>query len=232
MIASLDDDPTNLSDELVRRHHDLARSIAARYRGKGVAHEDLEQVALMALLKAIQRFQPERGELRAYAAATISGEMKKMLRDHAWSVRVSRSLQETSLLAARTSEELSQRLGRTPEPGEVAEVIGVSSESVTEALDARSAFRSRSIDEPTRDDGSVTLIDRLGEFDDRMTTAESRVILGDAIDNLPERQRRILALRFQDDLTQSEIGEIVGISQMHVSRLLTRALESLRASLD
>ena len=231
LLARIDEDRAAFSDELIRRHTDLALSIAARYRGKGIGQDDLEQVALMGLLRAIQRFEAERGDLRPYAAATISGEMKKLLRDRAWSVRVSRSVQENSLTAAKTAEHLAQELGRRPEASEIAENLDMSTAEVEEALQARKAYRSRSIEEESPSTG-VSLLAKLGAIDERMDDVENRVILEGALAILPERQRRILHLRFGDDMTQSEIGEVMGMSQMHVSRLLARSLATLKSHLD
>lgn len=231
LLSRIDEDRAAFSDELVRRHSDLALSIAARYRGKGIGQDDLEQVALMGLLRAIQRFEAERGELRPYAAATISGEMKKLLRDRAWSVRVARSIQERSLTVAKTVEHLAQELGRRPEPGEIAKNLDMSVAEVEEALQARKAYRSRSIEEESPSTG-VSVLSKLGAIDERMDDVENRVILENALAVLPERQQRILHLRFGEDMSQSEIGEIMGISQMHVSRLLARSLATLKSHLD
>ena len=231
LLDRMEEDPAAFSDELVRRHTDLAVSIAARYRGKGISQEDLEQVALMGLLRAIQRFEADRGELRPYAAATISGEMKKLLRDRAWSVRVARSIQETSLTAAKTAEHLAQELGRRPEPGEIAESLGIPVAEVEEALQARKAYRSRSIEEESPSTG-VSLLDKLGAIDDRIDDVENRVLLEEAFSVLPERQQEVLQLRFGEDMTQSEIAEVMGMSQMHVSRLLARSMATLKSHLD
>lgn len=230
LFELMDDDPAAYSDELVRRHGDLASSISRRYRGKGVDEEDLLQVAHMALLKAIQRYDPSIGSIRPYAAATISGELKRLLRDRGWSVRVPRSLQERSLEVAKASEKLAQRLNRPPEPQELADRLDMSEEEVLEALDARQAYVSSSMDKPAEGTG-VTLLDRLEDDDLRLLMADDRVVVQRAMQDLPERQQRILRLRFNEDMTQSQIAEEVGISQMHVSRLLSRALETLKKSI-
>lgn len=230
LFDRMNEGEASYSDELVRRHSDLAISISKRYKGKGIPEEDLEQVSLMALLKAIQRFNPELGDLRAYAAATVSGEMKKFLRDSGWSLRVPRSLQEDSLAVTKTLEELGHRLDREPTIEELAQHLGWSEDEVGEALQARKAYQSRSIDAPSPQN-EIVLAQRLGELDPRLASSEDRVVLEDAIASLPKRQREILDLRFNEDLTQSEIAQIVGISQMHVSRLLGRSLEALRSEL-
>ncbi|HEX6286075.1 MAG TPA: sigma-70 family RNA polymerase sigma factor [Acidimicrobiia bacterium] len=230
LFSRMAEDPASYSDELVRRHTDLAASIARRYRGKGVDEDDLLQVANMALLKAIQRYDPSIGSIRPYAAATISGELKRLLRDKGWSVRVPRSLQERSLEVAKTAELLAQKLNRPPETHEIAEQLELTEEEVVEALDARQAYASSSIDKPA-DNTGVTLLERLEDDDVQLLLADDRVVVGEAVSQLPERQQRILDLRFNEDLTQTEIAEELGISQMHVSRLLASALESLKKSI-
>lgn len=230
LFSRMAEDPAAYSDELVRRHTDLAASIARRYRGKGVDEDDLLQVANMALLKAIQRYDASIGTIRPYAAATISGELKRLLRDKGWSVRVPRSLQERSLEVAKTSERLAQQLNRPPEISEVAQQLNLSEDEVMEAMDARQAYASSSIDKPT-DATGVTLLERLETDDTHLLLADDRVVVEEAIRELPERQQRILDLRFNEDMTQTEIAEHLGISQMHVSRLLASALKSLEKSI-
>lgn len=230
LFARMAEDPASYSDELVRRHTDLAASISRRYRGKGIDEEDLLQVANMALLKAIQRYDPSIGTLRPYAAATISGELKRLLRDRGWSVRVPRSLQERALEVTRATERLSQDLNRAPEPVELAVHLDLTEDEVIEALDVRHAYTTRSMDRPT-DDSEMTILDRLEDDDVRMLLADDRLIVEEAMSQLPEREQRILQLRFADDMTQSEIAEEIGISQMHVSRLLARALETLKETI-
>ena len=231
LFASMKDDPAAYSDELVRRHSDLAESIARRYRGKGVDEEDLLQVAHMALLKAIQRYDPEAGNIRPYAAATISGEMKKMLRDRGWSVRVPRSLQERSLEVANTAEQMSQKLGRPPELHELAAKLDMSESEVNEALRARRAYVSNSMDKRSDETGR-RLLDRLEDEDFQLSNAEDRLLVESAIEKLPERKQRILHLRFNEDMTQSDIAAEIGISQMHVSRLLRAAIEELQEIIE
>jgi RNA polymerase sigma-B factor len=231
LIARLSQDEGPHADALVRRHRDLAIAISRRYRGKGLPDEDLEQVALMALLKAVQRYDPDLGELRPYAAATISGEMKKLLRDRGWSVRVPRSVQEKTLRVGKAVEELTHRLGRPPDDHEVADHLSLTLDEVEEALKARGAYSTHSLDRPTETSG-LSILDRLDEVDITLAGAEDRVVLEQVIARLPERQRQILELRFNEDMTQSEIAEIVGISQMHVSRLLAKAVDTLREQLE
>jgi len=226
LFVRMAEDPAAYSDELVRRHEDLAASIARRYRGKGVDEDDLLQVANMALLKAIQRYDPSIGTIRPYAAATISGELKRLLRDKGWSVRVPRSLQERSLEVAKASEMLAQRLNRRADVSEIAKHLDMTTEEVAEAMDARQAYASSSIDKPAESTG-VSLLDRLENDDVQLLMADDRVVVEEAVGKLPERQQRILDLRFNEDMTQTEIADELGISQMHVSRLLASALKSL-----
>lgn len=220
-----------VSAELLRRHSDLASSIARRYRGKGIEDEDLQQVAQMALLRAIQRFDESAGSLRPYAAVTISGEMKKLLRDKGWSVRVPRSLQERVLEVSFVRSELTQRLGRTPEPSEIAAETNIDLDEVEAALEAGRAYTSGSIDMPSEETG-LTLLDRMEDPVSADWSLEDRLTMADAIARLPRRQQQILHLRFNEDMTQSEIAEILEISQMHVSRLLSAATDSLRSQLN
>lgn len=231
LFSRMEEDPGAFSDELLRRHEDLARAISRRYRGKGIDDDDLHQVAQMALLKAIQRFDDSYGDLRPFAAVTISGELKKLLRDRGWSVRVPRSLQERSLEVARITERLTQNLNRKPTDEEVASEIGIDSLEVGQARQAGRAYSSSSIEKPAESTG-MTLLDRLEDEDGSGFPAEDRIMIGEAVKTLPPRQQHILQLRFEEDMTQSEIGEILGISQMHVSRLLGRAISSLRQVLD
>lgn len=230
LFARMADDPAACSDELVRRHGDLAASIARRYRGKGVDEDDLVQVANMALLKAIQRYDPSIGTLRPYAAATISGELKRLLRDRGWSVRVPRSLQERALEVAKASELLAQRLNRPPEVNELAAQLDLTEQEIVEAMDARQAYASSSIDKPL-DTTGTSLLERLEDDDPQLEMADDRMLVEEAVKQLPERQQRILDLRFNEDMTQSEIADQLGISQMHVSRLLSSALKSLEKSI-
>lgn len=231
LVSGMRVDPALHGEELVRRHKDLAQAIARRYRGKGLGDDDLQQVAMMALLKAIQRFDSDLGDLRPYAAATISGEMKKFLRDKGWSVRVPRSIQESSLRVAREADELSQKLGHAPSVEEMAAHLDMSEDEVTEALLARYAYASKSLDKPAATTG-ITPLERLRDDGDGDLDPADRIVLQEAIARLPERQQWIMELRFSEDMTQSEIAEVVGISQMHVSRLLSDALSKVRTWLD
>ena len=228
LVASVNDIGNQYADELIRRHSDLTRSIARRYRSKGVDEDDLLQVARFALFKAITRYDPTMGPLRPYAAATISGELKRYLRDRGWSVRVPRSLQERSLEITKAAQALAQENGRVPTPDELATRLDLDADEVLEGLVAAHAFTSESTDAPILG-GEQTLLDRLGSEDG--PDPDLWLTVAQAIEQLPERQQHILHLRFGDDMTQTEIASEVGLSQMHISRLLSRALDSLRTAL-
>jgi len=220
-----------LRDALVAEHRDLAHAIASRYMGRGEPSDELEQVALIGLLKAIERFDPDMGvPFGGFATPTIRGELKRHFRDRTWSVRVPRRLQELRVDVRTAADTLAQTLGRSPTVREVAESMGETPDTVLEAMAASSAYRSQSLQASTSDDGP-TAADRLASEDDDHERAELRLMIRDGMATLPEREAEIVRLRFEEDLTQSEIAEAIGISQMHVSRLLRRALLSLRAAL-
>ncbi|HSM01969.1 MAG TPA: SigB/SigF/SigG family RNA polymerase sigma factor [Acidimicrobiia bacterium] len=220
--------------ELVERHQGLVRYLARRFAGKGEPIEDLEQVASIGLLKTIERFDPERGvQFSTYASATIIGELKRHLRDRAWSMRVPRGLKQASLRLGRIEQELTQRLGRSPRISELAGAAEMSEEDVIEALDAGGTYSLTSLDAPIGgDDQSRTRIDELEAGDDYIGLADRLATVADAIEALPERQRRILYLRFYEDMTQTEIAEVVGVSQMHVSRLLSKSFDAIRSWME
>jgi RNA polymerase sigma-B factor len=224
------DDPA-MREEAMRRFAPLSASLARRFRGKGVADEDLEQVAMLGLMNAVSRFEPERGAFEAFAAATITGELKRYLRDRAWSVRLPRSLQELTLRTGRASEQLAQGLGRNATPREIAEYLEVDEEAVLEAIAANSAYHWESLVEPDAETGLVPADAIVGE-PDLAHAADTSIELKRSLDLLPDREREIIRLRFYEDLTQTEIASKLGISQMHVSRLLARALGRLRTVLD
>jgi RNA polymerase sigma-B factor len=205
----------------------MAFGLARRFLGKGIPEADLTQVAMMALLSALNRYDPSKGAFEPFAAATIQGELKRHLRDKAWSVRVPRSLQERALLVGRTSERLAQTLGRAVLPADIASDLGISADEVVEAIAANSAYRWESIDAP-HDESGFSIADVLSDEDDWASRSEDWQSLAKGIKALPAREQKILYLRFYRDLTQSEIADIMNISQMHVSRLLARALDRLR----
>jgi RNA polymerase sigma-B factor len=215
-------------EALVVRFLPLAEYFARRFTGRGEPAEDLVQVASLGLLHAIDRFDPERGvQFSTYAAATIVGEIKRHFRDKGWSIRVPRNLQESALRVNRLLSQLWQELGRSPTIAEIAERADLAEEEVLEAIDAVQAYSAGSLDAPTAE-GSPTPAETLGEEDPFFELAEGWSSIAPTIRALPARERQILYLRFFEGLTQSEIAKKVGISQMHVSRLLGQTLELLR----
>lgn len=219
-----------LRDELVHRHRGLAEALARRFRGRGEL-EDLTQVAMLALVKAVDRFDPARGvPFPAFASTTIVGELKRHLRDTMWAVRVPRSLQEVGLEVGRALEALTQRLGRSPTVPEVAEAIGRTEDEVLEGLEVGTALEAASLDAPIGDDDGPSR--EPATHDDGLELAEEWVDVADAIRALPDRERRILHLRFFRSMSQSAIAAELGISQMHVSRLLARTLAQLRNEVE
>jgi len=215
---------------LIEGHLPLARHLARRFSDRGQPLDDLVQVASIGLLKAVERFDAERGvEFATYAAHTILGELKRHFRDAGWAVRAPRRLQELYLELTRLLDEQSQTLGRSPTVAELAAAAGVTEEEVLEALEAGQAYRSSSLDAPAPGtDGEASVASTLGQVDASMATAEQRVELAGLLDRLAPRERRIVHLRFWDDKTQAEIANELGISQMHVSRLLAKSLAVLR----
>lgn len=226
LFARLPDEAAR--EALLLRHRPLALYLARRFQGRGENREDLEQVASMALLKAIDRIDPEReASFSTFATVTIVGELKRHLRDRGWAVRVPRPIQELAVQVTRATGSLTQELGRSPTVREVAARVGASEERVLEALDASRAYAADSLDAPEGDDGP-TPAERLAGREDPFERLEAWQSLAPAIRRLPERERTILYLRFFEEKTQSEIASQLGISQMHVSRLLARTLSQLR----
>jgi RNA polymerase sigma-B factor len=216
-----------LRDRLVADNLGLARRLAHRFAHRGQPYDDLAQVASMALIKAVDRYDPGRNvAFSTFATGTIIGELKRHFRDRGWAVRAPRRIQELYLELGTLTESLGHRLGRSPTVAELAEEAGCSEESVLEAMEAGQGYRSASLDAPGA--GSLTLGDRLATEDHGAALVEDRSVLGPALAALPERSRRIVKLRFFDGLTQSEIAAEIGISQMHVSRLLAASLAQLR----
>jgi RNA polymerase sigma-B factor len=222
-----------LLDEVVLLNMGVANALAARYRHRGVSIEDLRQVAYLALVKAARGFDSASGhEFLSYAVPTIRGEIKRHFRDHGWSVRPPRRIQELQGRIAIADSELSAALGRSPRPAEVADHLGTPLDDVLEALAADGCFTPTSLDRPVGPEGDTTIGEMLGNDDRGRDAAEARVLLGPALRNLSERDRRILMLRFFRGWTQSEIAEDIGVTQMQVSRLLSRILEGLREELS
>jgi RNA polymerase sigma-B factor len=233
--AAAETDPVErkrLQDEVVVMHMGLARAIAARYRGRGIAEEDLVQAATMALLKAARKFDPDNGaEFLTYAVVTMKGEVKRQFRDFGWMVRPPRPIQKMQADVSRAEAELTQTLGRSPRVREVAEHLGVSEDDVLEALSADGCYTPTSLDLPVGEQGTGVLGDTLPGEDSAIDEAEARIMLMPAVKALPERDRKVLYLRFFKQQTQSQIAEEIGVTQMQVSRILSRVLGQLRGQL-
>jgi RNA polymerase sigma-B factor len=225
---------TELRDALARLHLPLVEYLAKRFKDRGEPLDDLIQVGSVGLLKAIDRFDLGREvEFSTYATPTIVGELKRYFRDKGWAVRVPRRLQELSLRLNKVIAQLTQELGRSPTVMEIAKSAQVTEEEVLEALESGQAYSTTSLDAPSgEDDDAPNRVDRLGEEDFRLDNLEYFASLAPLIEQLPERERTILYLRFFKGMTQSKIAEHVGISQMHVSRLLSRILDFLRQGME
>jgi len=233
--AAQETDPVErkrLQDEVVVLHMGLARAIAARYRGRGIADDDLTQAAAMALLKAARNFDPTRGvEFLSYAVVTMKGEVKRQFRDYGWMVRPPRPIQKLQADVSRADSELTHQLGRSPKVTEVAAYLGVAEDDVLEALSADGCFTPTSLDTPVGSEGSGVLGELIPGEDSAMSEAEARVMLTPAVRALPEREREVLYLRFFKQQTQAQIAEEIGVTQMQVSRILSRVLVKLRGQL-
>jgi RNA polymerase sigma-B factor len=211
----------------------LAHHLAHRYSGRGEPTDDLIQTAAIGLIKAVDKFDPTRGvDFAGYAIPTIIGELKRHFRDRTWDIRVPRRLQELRLSISEANSALLQSLGRSPTVADIAGHLNITEEEVLEGLEGARAYNAVSLSTPTGDGERATeLGDMLGSEDGEYELAELRVALGPALASLDEREQRILTLRFYGNLTQSQIAEQIGVSQMHVSRLLARALTKLRGQL-
>ncbi|HET8603499.1 MAG TPA: sigma-70 family RNA polymerase sigma factor [Marmoricola sp.] len=223
-----------LVDAAVLLQMPLARGLARAHAGKGIALEDLEQVACLALIRAAHRFDPgKHTDFLAYAVPTIRGELKKHFRDHGWTVRPPRHLQELQPRANAARTDLRQRLGREPSVAEIARAVGDEPSAVREALGATGCFQPHSLDRPIAAESSETVLDLMPGDDDESAheAVEARVILAPVVRRLKERDRRILHLRFVGNCTQQQIAEEIGVTQMQVSRLLNRILRDLRREL-
>ena len=221
-----------LLDEVVVLNMCVASSIALRYRSRGIAVEDLEQVAHLALVRASRGYDASTGhDFLSYAVPTIRGEVKRHFRDHGWTVRPPRRVQELQARISSAESELSFALGRSPRPSELAEHLDESLDAVTEALASDGCFTPASLDRPVGPEGDTTLGELLGDSDSGQGAAEARVVLAPLVRKLSARDRRILELRFFSGWTQQEIAEDIGVTQMQVSRLLSRILGDLRDEL-
>ena len=218
-----------LRQELIERHLPLARKLAGRYSYSAEPFDDLVQVACIGLIKAIDRFEPGHGaRLSSFAVPTILGELKRHFRDKTWALHVPRGLQDLSLKITRETERMAKGLGRSPTAAELSAATGLTLEQVLDGQNAGNAYGASSLDEPVETDGdSAPLIELLGHTDDQYALVEDRLEMVAAWQALPPNQREVLRLRFIEDLTQREIGDRIGYSQMHVSRLLRQALGTL-----
>ncbi len=224
-----------IRDELVTLHLPLVAHLARRFRDRGEPYDDLVQVGTIGLIKAVDRFDVTREvELSTYATPTIVGEIRRHFRDRGWAIRVPRRLQEMRAALSAATEQLGQDLGRSPTVRELSEHLGVSEDEVLEGLEATLAYTTTSLDAGPADGDSAesALAATLGADDPALEGVEYRESLRPVLDALPERERRIVMLRFFGNRTQSQIAAELGISQMHVSRLLARSLAQMRAALD
>ena len=235
-LAALDEGDARrqrVRDELVEMHLPLVEYLARRFRNRGEPLDDLVQVATIGLIKSVDRFDLERGvEFSTYATPTIVGEIKRHFRDKGWAIRVPRRLQELKLSLAKATSDLSQKNGRAPTVAELAQHLEMSEEDILEGLESANAYSAVSLDAPDAgDDDSPAVADSLGTTDDSLEGVEYRESLKPLLEKLPPREKKILLLRFFGNMTQSQIAAELGISQMHVSRLLARTLQQLREGL-
>lgn len=232
--AWLDARDTHARTALIERFMPLARSLARRYHRSGEPLDDLVQVAAVALVKAIDRYDPARGcAFSSFAVPTIAGELKRHFRDHSWTVRPPRDLQEVTLRVENALTRVTQQLDRSPTTRELATAAGLDEEQVLEALQARRGRSGVSLQAPQGLPGEgMTLGDTLGEDDPELERAEQRAALDDLLKTVPARAREMVRLRFEEDMTQAEIGAVFGVSQMQVSRILRQTIAQLRAVAD
>lgn len=221
-------------EALVHLHLPLVEHCARRFRNRGEPLEDLVQVGTIGLIKSVDRFDSERGvEFSTYATPTIIGEVKRYFRDKGWAIRVPRRLQELRMQIGTHTAELTQSLGRSPTPRELAEAIGCTVEEIIEGIESSNAYSTLSLDaSDDSDDGAATMLDAIGVDDAGLEHVEIRESIKPLLDRLAPREKKILLLRFFKNMTQSQIADEIGVSQMHVSRLLNRTLEQLRAALE
>jgi RNA polymerase sigma-B factor len=211
----------------------LVRALASRYAGRGEPLEDLVQVGALGLIKAVDRFDVDRGvEFSSYAVPTIVGEIRRHFRDKAWAMHVPRRLKELSVRLTRVLDELTTELGRSPTVAELAQAVGAEEEEVIDALDSAHAYSTRSLHAPFEEGGDDSLSEKLGTDDTGYQEVEESSLVAAGLDALDERERRIVELRFFEEMTQSQIAAEIGISQMHVSRLLRKALTTMRGRLE
>ena len=227
-------DRATARDDLVRLHLPLVEHCARRFRNRGEPFEDLVQVGTIGLIKSVDRFEAERGvEFSTYATPTIIGEIKRHFRDKGWAIRVPRRLQELRMQIVTATAELTQDLGRSPTPRELGERIGCTVEEIIEGMESSNAYSTLSLDATDdSDEPGGSMLDALGTDDPNLEHVEVRESIKPMLDQLDPREKRILVLRFFKNKTQTQIAEEIGVSQMHVSRLLTRTLAQLRSSME
>jgi RNA polymerase sigma-B factor len=219
-------------EQLVERHLPLVRSLARRYAGRGESIEDIEQVGAIGLIKAIDRYELDREvALTTYATPNVVGEIKRHFRDRGWTIRIPRALQELNVKMSGAVERLTVQLGRSPTIAELATELDATPEQVLEAVEAGSAYSPVSLSASPGTEDDLDLMEVIGTEDEGYARSEERASLEPALGKLPERERRILRMRFEEGLTQTQIADRVGLSQMHVSRLIRRSLERMRDSL-
>jgi len=220
-------------EKLVHGFLPIARNIARRFARRGEPTDDLEQVASLGLLHALDRFDPGRErDFLSYAVPTIMGEVRRHFRDSAWSVRTPRSVKDRYVAVGSATATMSQKLGRAPTAAELAEHLGMSRDEVAEAVAAHGSYQPASLDESLGEGDDSALVDILGVLDTELDRVEVRALVGNLVRDLPERERTMLALRFVHEKTQAEIAAVLCISQMHVSRLLSRTLAALREQIE
>jgi RNA polymerase sigma-B factor len=231
--ADTEGEAAGVRSELVELHLPLAEYLARRFGNRGEPHEDLVQVATIGLIKAIDRFDLERGvAFSTYATPTIVGEIKRHFRDRGWTIRVPRRLQEIQAVINQAVSDLGQELGRSPTVAELAKRVDMSEEEILEGLESANAYSPLSLDAPDPSGEVGAVIEQLGDYDDALDAVVDRETVKPLLDKLDARAKRILLLRFFRNMTQSQIAEELGISQMHVSRLLSRTLSDLRKALE
>ncbi|HSJ36428.1 MAG TPA: sigma-70 family RNA polymerase sigma factor [Acidimicrobiia bacterium] len=219
-------------DEIFSRYEGFAGAIARRYR-RGSERADVDQVAFMALVGAIDRFDPARGvKFSTFAGKTISGELKKYLRDTAWAIKVPRSLKESVLFVTKERNRLNQELGRKPTTAEIAAVTGLSDDEVEEAIEAGQAFGATSLDAPIGEDSGATIMDMLSDDSAALVDAERWWMIEPLLAELSERDQQVLHMRFFEDMSQSEIADVIGVSQMQVSRILSGIFERIKTEVE
>jgi RNA polymerase sigma-B factor len=218
---------------LVQRHLPLVRALARRYAGRGESIEDIEQVGAIGLIKAIDRYELSREvALTTYATPNVVGEIKRHFRDKGWAIRIPRGLQELNAKMSSTIERLTAKLGHSPSIAEIADELQTTPEQVLEAMEAGSAYAPVSLSVGPGTEGELDPMETIGTEDANFERSEQRASLEPALEMLPEREREILRMRFEDGLTQTQIAEQVGVSQMHVSRLIRKSLARMRAELS